>query len=215
MRHIDEIIIHCAATRPEWMQDYSAEDKRDEIDRWHKNLGWKGFGYHYLIDRDGRTVPGRPLDEAGAHVRGHNANSIGICLAGGHGSSENDRFADNYTFAQEQALRVLINELQVRVPTIKKITGHNQYAAKACPGFNVPRWLSNEAPKPPRTNPVQSKTVQASATAIAGGAGTAVSAISGLDQYAQYIVLGFAGLVVLAGLFIMRERLKAWAAGWR
>jgi len=66
-----------------------------------------------------------------------------------------------------------------------------------------------------RTKPTQSKTVQASAVTMAGGAGTALSAVSGLDQYAQYIVLGFAGLVVLAGLFIMRERLKAWASGWR
>lgn len=66
-----------------------------------------------------------------------------------------------------------------------------------------------------RAKPTQSKTVQASAVTMASGAGAAVSAISGLDQYAQYIVLGFAGLAVLAGLFIMRERLKAWSDGWR
>lgn len=77
-------------------------------------------------------------------------------------------------------------------------------------------WTSgDEPPKPVRTSPVQSKTVRASAAAIAGGAGTAVSAVSGLDQYAQYIVLGFAGLIVLAGLFIMRERLRKWADGDR
>jgi uncharacterized protein (TIGR02594 family) len=66
-----------------------------------------------------------------------------------------------------------------------------------------------------RKSSAKSKTVQASVATAAGGVGTAVSALSGLDQYAQYIVLGFAGLVVLGALFIMRERLKAWAEGWR
>jgi hypothetical protein len=214
-RQIDEIIIHCAATRPDWMQGQTAEAKRDEIRRWHKDRGWRDIGYHYFIDRNGRTVAGRPLQEAGAHTKGHNSKSIGICLAGGHGSSENDAFLDNYTFEQEQALRVLINELKVRIPGIKKITGHNQYAAKACPGFNVPRWLANQPPKPVRTSAVQSKTMQASAISIGGALGTAGSVIGGLDQYAQYIVLGFVGVVVLAALFIMRERLKKWADGDR
>jgi len=89
---------------------------------------------------------------------------------------------------------------------------HNEVSAKACPGFQVGPWLKD---KPVRTNPARSKTVQASVATAAGGVGTAASALSGLDQYAQYIVLGFAGLVVLGALFIMRERLKAWAAGWR
>jgi len=62
---------------------------------------------------------------------------------------------------------------------------------------------------------MQSTTVQASGVAIASGAGTAISTVSGLDANAQYIVLVFAGLIVLAGLWIMRERLKKWANGDR
>lgn len=89
---------------------------------------------------------------------------------------------------------------------------HFQLSRKSYPETD---WATGQKPPKPRTSPAQSKTVQASVATIAGGAGTAVSAISGLDQHAQYIVLGFAGLVVLAGLFIMRERLKSWAAGWR
>jgi uncharacterized membrane protein YuzA (DUF378 family) len=57
--------------------------------------------------------------------------------------------------------------------------------------------------------------MQASATVTASGVGTAVGAVSSLDSVAQYIVLGFAGLTVLAAIFIMRERLKAWANGYR
>ena len=67
----------------------------------------------------------------------------------------------------------------------------------------------------PRSKPTQSRTVQASAATIGGAVGTAGAAIGGLDSVAQYIVLGFAGLIALLALFIMRERLKAWAAGWR
>jgi len=81
--------------------------------------------------------------------------------------------------------------------------------------YPASEWTTGDKPPKPRTSGAQSKTVQASAVTMAGGAGTALSAVSGLDQYAQYIVLGFAGLVVLAGLFIMRERLKAWSNGWR
>jgi len=212
MRKIDTIVVHCTATRPEWWASKSAEEKVREVRDWHvSGRGWSDIGYHYLIDRDGTVVQGRPIERAGAHAKGHNATSIGISLFGGHGSTRNDDFSDNFTPEQENALRALIQELEAKYP-IHKIIGHNEVSAKACPGFQVGPWLKQ---KPVRTKPVQSKTVQASAAAVAGGAGTAVSAISGLDQYAQYIVLGFAGLVVLAGLFIMRERLKAWAAGWR
>ena len=66
-----------------------------------------------------------------------------------------------------------------------------------------------------RKSPTQSKTMRAGATVTASGVGTAVGAVSSLDSVAQYIVLGFAGLTVLAAIFIMRERLKAWANGYR
>ena len=61
----------------------------------------------------------------------------------------------------------------------------------------------------------ESKTVQASAVTIASGAGTAVASVSALDGNAQLIVVALAAIIILAGAFIMRERIKAWAAGWR
>lgn len=61
----------------------------------------------------------------------------------------------------------------------------------------------------------KSKTVRASAVAVASGTGSAVTAVSSLDNNAQYIVLVFAGIVVLAGLWIMKERIKKWAEGDR
>jgi hypothetical protein len=66
-----------------------------------------------------------------------------------------------------------------------------------------------------REDVAQSKTVQASAVTIASGAGTAAASISALDGNAQLIVVALAAIIILAGAFIMRERIKAWAAGWR
>lgn len=74
-------------------------------------------------------------------------------------------------------------------------------------------WSTGNNPPKPRTSVTQSKTIQASVVSIAGGVGTATSAIAALDSYAQYIVLGFACLIVLSALFIMRERLRKWANG--
>ena len=76
-------------------------------------------------------------------------------------------------------------------------------------------WVTGEVAPEPRTSVVQSKTVQASAVQIASGAGSAVAAVSAFEGTAQVVALALAGLVVLAGMFILRERIKAWASGWR
>ena len=155
MRHINEIVVHCSATRPEWMAGETAWQKRQEIKRWHLGLGWSDIGYHYLVDRDGVIADGRPIERAGAHVQGRNANTIGVCLIGGHGSSETDQFADHFTAAQDRALRRLLADLRRRFPAIVKVSGHNEYAAKACPGFRVADWLAKTAPEvaPPPGKP--------------------------------------------------------------
>jgi N-acetylmuramoyl-L-alanine amidase len=212
MRKITEIIVHCAATRPNWMQAKTVEEKRDEIRRWHMvDNGWADIGYHYIIDRDGQVAPGRPLETQGAHTQGHNANSIGVCLIGGHGSSVNDPFDMHYTDAQDQALRVLIDSLETRFPTIAKVSGHNDYtAAKACPGFKVGRWLAN---KPPARPLAASTTLQASALQIGSGAGGVWAAITQLDGTDRTLALVFIGVIVLAALWIARERIHKWVMG--
>lgn len=216
MRPINEIIIHCTATRPDWERTLLPKKKLAIIRGWHKDRGWSDIGYHFVIFRDGTVLPGRPIEKIGAHVKGHNTGTIGVSLEGGFGSATTDSFSDHFTEEQERALKDLLKDLQSKYD-IDKITGHNQYAAKACPGFDVPTWLGEEKEEPskPREKVIQSKTVQASAVTIASGAGAAVSAVSTLDDVAQYIVLGFAGVIILAGMFIMKERIKAWAKGWR
>jgi len=214
MRKINEIIVHCTATTPNWWEGRSSEEKVREVRDWHLKRGWSDIGYHWLIDRDGTVVQGRPEEKIGAHVKGHNTGTIGISLFGGHGSSADDDFNDHFTWAQEEALRNLIGEIEQRYD-IQKVSGHNEYSSKACPGFRVGPFLNKKSAPAPRTSVTQSKTVQASAVQIASGAGAAVSSIAMLDGNAQYIILCFAGLVALMGVWILRERLKKWAAGIR
>lgn len=141
MREIDTIVIHCAATRPEWMEGRPLSEKIAEIRRWHEARGFNREGYHHFIDRPGGRGRGRPDEMQGAHAKGHNRSSIGICLIGGHGSSADDSFHDHFTQAQEDALAKLLDEIQSKYP-IKKIIGHNSVSNKACPGFYVPQWLA-------------------------------------------------------------------------
>lgn len=142
VRHpVGAIIIHCSATPPTWMAGRSAADKVAEIRRWHMvDRGWSDIGYHWVIDRDGTLVRGRPETVVGAHTQGHNAGAIGICLIGGAASSADDQFSDHYTPAQEITLRQQIQAISMRAQ-IYRVSGHNDYAPKACPGFRVAPWL--------------------------------------------------------------------------
>jgi hypothetical protein len=137
---VREIVVHCAATRPDWMQGRPLAEKVSEIRRWHRGNGWADIGYHWVIDRDGRLMAGRPETQIGAHTQGRNTGTIGVCLLGGHGSAASDRFAQNYTPEQDTALRSLIAAIRTRAQ-IDRISGHNEHAAKACPGFRVSEWL--------------------------------------------------------------------------
>lgn len=134
MRNITTIIIHCAATKP--TMDIGAK----EIEQWHRARGFFGIGYHYVIRRDGTIEMGRPLEKAGAHAEGYNADSIGICMAGGIDNKGKPQ--NNFTDAQWDSLAKLTKDL-VQSYGALKIIGHNEVAAKACPSFSVQKWLAN------------------------------------------------------------------------
>lgn len=190
------------------------EQQRDEIRRWHvEERGWSDIGYHYVITRNGVVVQGRSLDKIGAHVKGHNKGTIGICLVGGKGGTAHDKFRENFTKEQDFALRKLIDELKDRFVSINKVSGHNEYAAKACPCFNVQEWITGGISS--QKSITQSTTMKASAAQVVAGVGTAGTAIGALDGDAQKIVLVFAGIVIIGALWIMRERIKKWANGVR
>lgn len=138
-RPLKEIIVHCSATRPS--QDIGAA----EIRKWHLERGFNDIGYHYVIRRDGAIEKGRSLNVAGAHCKGHNAYSIGICLVGGiPEKAANASVGEvNYTDEQYRALKGLITMLQATYPSIKKLSSHCEYANKFCPGFLAHEWFES------------------------------------------------------------------------
>lgn len=168
MRKVTEINVHCAATKPGWWAGKTSVERVAEIRRWHvQDNGWRDIGYHFVIDRDGSVHTGRKLSETGAFEPKVNAFAVGVCLIGGYGSAATDEFSKHYTPDQDEALRKLIGKLQEQFPSVTKVTGHNDYASKACPGFNVSRWLAGKTG--PRSL-IASKTAQGSAAAaLAGG----------------------------------------------
>ena len=145
---ITTIVIHCAATTN------GVEHTANDIDDWHAERRFKrnmsidfddGFpayrpvpelrhiGYHFVIELDGNVVAGRPLAETGAHVRGHNQNSVGICMIG----------TDAFSLAQWRSLTLLVDHLSERFAIRDdSIVGHRDlYSGKTCPGFDVADWL--------------------------------------------------------------------------
>ncbi|MDE6382601.1 MAG: N-acetylmuramoyl-L-alanine amidase [Muribaculaceae bacterium] len=129
MREIDKIIVHCSAT-PEGREVTVAQ-----ITEWHRARGFRTIGYHYLVGLDGSVSRGRPEAEVGAHCTGQNARSIGVCYVGGL-DRDTLRPKDTRTPAQRESLRRLVAELRARYPRAT-LHGHCEFAAKACPCFDV------------------------------------------------------------------------------
>ncbi|MBO4800525.1 MAG: N-acetylmuramoyl-L-alanine amidase [Bacteroidaceae bacterium] len=115
MRTITLIVLHCSGTRT--TQKYSFRQCRED----HLQRGWKDIGYHYYITRDGQVHEGRALWQVGAHCKGHNRHSIGICYEGGLDSLGTP--CDTRTRAQRQSLRALLTRLHDQFPTAI-ILGH-------------------------------------------------------------------------------------------
>ena len=121
MRKITKIIVHCSDS------GIPAHDDIKIIDRWHKEKGWKGVGYHYFIKADGEIQYGRPVSDVGSHVLGQNADSIGICL---HGK-------DKFNHKQFVSLRKLVESIDLTL-NVSAVYGHRDFdRGKTCPNFNV------------------------------------------------------------------------------
>lgn len=154
MRKIDTIILHCTAT-PRG-RDYSV----DTIRGWHKARGWNDIGYHYIIHLDGTISEGRPVEQAGAHAKNYNANSIGIAYIGGLDESAKES-VDTRTPEQDKAFKTLIAKLIEEHKDIRVLIGHRDTSPdlngdgtvergewiKDCPCFEVEEsygiWFRN------------------------------------------------------------------------
>ena len=144
MRKIEQIVIHCSATKP------NMDVGVDEIRKWHKNRGWSDIGYHYVVRRNGEIEVGRDEDLVGAGVKGFNKHTIHICLVGGvNDDLEPD---DNYTIRQKNAAKELARKLQKKyfelTGIFPAVIGHRDFpnVRKACPCFDVVPWFYDMIP---------------------------------------------------------------------
>jgi len=129
MREINKIIIHCSATRE------GENFEVAEIRKWHLARGFNDIGYHFYIDLYGEIHKGRDISKIGAHCKGHNRNSIGICYCGGveaDGKTPKDTRYD----CQKESLIAVLRTLKAMYPNAV-IHSHNDFANKACPSFNA------------------------------------------------------------------------------
>ena len=139
MREITKIVIHCTATPP------SMDIGVNEVRRWHvEENKWTDVGYHFVVRRNGQVETGRPLERPGAHVKGHNSDSIGIAWVGG--LDEKATYAeDNRTPEQDEALFNLIDNLQEKFPGAA-LMGHRDFKGvkKSCPCFDAREWFAEK-----------------------------------------------------------------------
>lgn len=116
---IKHIVVHCSATKEG--EHFTAED----IHRWHKERGWSGIGYHYVVLLDGTIENGRPEYWNGAHVKGFNDDSLGICYIGG--LDANGKAKDTRTEGQKEVLYNLLIRLKKKHPAAT-ILGHRDFS---------------------------------------------------------------------------------------
>jgi hypothetical protein len=120
------LVVHCSDTD----DDLTASD----IHAMHLGFGWDGIGYHAVIIKDGTIEQGRPHFWSGAHVYGHNEESLGICLIG----------RNDFTPEQMTALDGLLRDWIARYPQAR-ICGHRDFpnTQKTCPNFDVATWVKD------------------------------------------------------------------------
>jgi N-acetylmuramoyl-L-alanine amidase len=150
MRQINLIVVHCTASRNGKARPVAA------IEADHRARGFSSIGYHYVIQPDGHVDLGRDEEQPGAHAKGFNAHSLGVCLVGGLGGP-NRLNPGLYTMAQWDALRITVRSLLDRYPGAR-VVGHRDLSPdldgdgqvephewlKKCPAFEVQEWLAGD-----------------------------------------------------------------------
>tara|TARA_R110002020_G_scaffold7771_3_gene32231 strand:+ start:4687 stop:5118 length:432 start_codon:yes stop_codon:yes gene_type:complete len=132
MRQINKLIVHCSATRE------GHNVPVETIRKWHmEGRGWSDIGYHFYIDLEGNISKGRDIARMGAHCKGHNRNSIGICYCGGV-EADGKTPKDTRNYQQIEALLCVLRTLKAMYPEAS-IHSHNDFANKACPSFDATR----------------------------------------------------------------------------
>lgn len=127
--NIKLLVIHCSDT------DDDKHLNALDIHKMHISFGWDGIGYHKIICRSGKVENGRPEYWIGAHVKGKNDISLGVCLIG----------RNNFTSKQFTALEEVLRSWKLLFPKAE-IVGHCDTGdtIKTCPNFNVQIWCKDK-----------------------------------------------------------------------
>jgi N-acetyl-anhydromuramyl-L-alanine amidase AmpD len=135
MRNITKFIVHCSASDDpkddsiEAIYNLHTAPKEEPI-KWGEydthGKGWSNVGYHFFIEKSGTIKKGRDIDKFGAHCKGYNKESIGICLSG------NEKFKGD----QFISLTRLLQSLATLFPE-STTHGHNEFSNKTCPNFDL------------------------------------------------------------------------------
>lgn len=140
---VTEAMLHTFAVPTGWHEGRSAQDMLLAVRSWHMARGWRKEGYHRIVAPNGEMAIGRSLYEIGAGCRGHNRGVIHIAMCNVTEVTRIGKFEDFYTRSQRVAVRDYLVELEELNGAPIKVTGHNQYSSKLCPGFKVvsDEWL--------------------------------------------------------------------------
>lgn len=151
-RKITHIVVHTAGAADK--NGYPVDQSADTIRAYHKRKGWSDIGYHFVVRMNGAVEVGRPLRLIGAHVRGFNTGTIGICFTG-HGDIQDFTDAQKKAGAELVAMLLEANGLKdtflknpMRVlghaevgklrAILSKVFGHKiPDPHKSCPGKKV------------------------------------------------------------------------------
>ena len=128
-KNIKFLVVHCS----------DSEDGKTltalDLHKMHLNFGWDGIGYHKIINRSGKIENGRPEYWVGAHVKGKNNISLGVCLIGRH----------KFTIKQFISLEKVLRKWMFLYPNAK-VVGHRDTGNtnKTCPNFDVETWIKDK-----------------------------------------------------------------------
>ena len=117
------LVVHCSDSP-------HRGDTAADVHRWHTAKGWSGIGYHAVIQEDGTIEQGRPLYWQGAHVKGHNRDTLGVMLFG----------ISYFTPEQFISLEELLNEWLELYPDAEVVGHRDLDPHKTCPNFDVTEW---------------------------------------------------------------------------
>ena len=128
-KNIKLLVVHCSDS------DDSKTLTAFDLHKMHLNFGWDGIGYHKIINRSGKIENGRPEYWVGAHVKGKNNISLGVCLIGRH----------KFTIKQFISLEKVLRKWKFLYPNAK-VVGHRDTGNtdKTCPNFDVETWIKEK-----------------------------------------------------------------------